>query len=190
MKGNLSNGEFKNGCRVLFVVVGCPVVVDADDADDVVGGALVVAAVLWRRVAFWTLRLLPLVCLFFVLLFPFLAGARVVAVGRLVAVVAGVLVAAAGVAVAVAADAAVAVGTDFSVGSCLNAGTVLLTTSSLDNSIPSSSSKSLSNLLISYLSIKGVSFSVVVGLVVVVVVVVVLLLLVEDLDEAVELLTL
>jgi len=186
MKGNLSNGEFKNGCRVLFVVVGCPVVVDADDADDVVGGALVVAAVLWRRVAFWTLRLLPLVCLFFVLLFPFLAGARVVAVGRLVAVVAGVLVAAAGVAVAAAA----AVATDFSVGSCLNAGTVLLTTSSLDNSIPSSSSKSLSNLLISYLSIKGVSFSVVVGLVVVVVVVVVLLLLVEDLDEAVELLTL
>jgi len=172
---------------VLFVVVGCPVVVDADDADDVAGGALVVAAVLWRRVAFWTLRLLPLVCLFFVLLFPFLAGARVVAVGRLVAVVAGVLVAAAGVAVAAAA---VAVATDFSVGSCLNAGTVLLTTSSLDNSIPSSSSKSLSNLLISYLSIKGVSFSVVVGLVVVVVVVVVLLLLVEDLDEAVELLTL
>lgn len=192
MKGNLSNGEFKNGCRVLPVVVASPAVVDAVDAVDVAaGGDRVVAGVLWRRVPLWTLRLLPLVCLFFVLPFPFLAGARVVTVGRPVVDVAAVLDAVAVAAVALA-SAAVAVATvvDFAivgvaVGSCLNAGTVLLAASSLDNSIPSSSSKSLSNLLISYLSIKGASFSVVV-----VVDVLVVPLVDDDMEEAVELLTL
>lgn len=195
MKGNLSNGEFKNGCRVLPVVVASPAVVDAVDAVDVAaGGDRVVAGVLWRRVPLWTLRLLPLVCLFFVLPFPFLAGARVVTVGRPVVDVAAVLDAVAVAAVALA-SAAVAVATvvDFAivgvaVGSCLNAGTVLLAASSLDNSIPSSSSKSLSNLLISYLSIKGASFSVVVDVDVLVVLAVPLV--DDDMEEAVELLTL
>lgn len=195
MKGNLSNGEFKNGCRVLPVVVASPAVVDAVDAVDVAaGGDRVVAGVLWRRVPLWTLRLLPLVCLFFVLPFPFLAGARVVTVGRPVVDVAAVLdgVAVAAVALASAAVAVAAV-VDFAivgvaVGSCLNAGTVLLAASSLDNSIPSSSSKSLSNLLISYLSIKGASFSVVV--VVDVLVVLAVPLVDDDMEEAVELLTL
>lgn len=195
MKGNLSNGEFKNGCRVLPVVVASPAVVDAVDAVDVAaGGDRVVAGVLWRRVPLWTLRLLPLVCLFFVLPFPFLAGARVVTVGRPVVDVAAVLDAVAVAAVALASAAvAVAAVVDFAivgvaVGSCLNAGTVLLAASSLDNSIPSSSSKSLSNLLISYLSIKGASFSVVV--VVDVLVVLAVPLVDDDMEEAVELLTL
>lgn len=198
MKGNLSNGEFKNGCRVLPVVVASPAVVDAVDAVDVAaGGDRVVAGVLWRRVPLWTLRLLPLVCLFFVLPFPFLAGARVVTVGRPEVDVAAVLDAIAAVAVAAVAlaSAAVAVAAvvDFAivgvaVGSCLNAGTVLLAASSSDNSIPSSSSKSLSNLLISYLSIKGASFSVVVDVDVLVVLVVPLV--DDDMEEAVELLTL
>lgn len=195
MKGNLSNGEFKNGCRVLPVVVASPAVVDAVDAVDVAaGGDRVVAGVLWRRVPLWTLRLLPLVCLFFVLPFPFLAGARVVTVGRPVVDVAAVLDAVAVAAVALASAAvAVAAVVDFAivgvaVGSCLNAGTVLLAASSLDNSIPNSSSKSLSNLLISYLSIKGASFSVVV--VVDVLVVLVVPLVDDDMEEAVELLTL
>lgn len=102
-----------------------------------------------------------MVCLFFVLLLVFLAGTRAVAVSRPVVAVVGVCLVLVVVFVA-ASVVAVVVVFAFIIpdGSCLNGGTVLFAASSFGSCMPSSSSRSMSNLLISNLSTSGISFSV------------------------------
>lgn len=154
---------------VVVVVVVDVVVVDVVVCTvDASGVALVVVGTVAgatggfvRRVALWTFRLLPVVCLFFVLLLVFLAGTRAVAVGRPVVTVVGVcLVLDVVFAGASVVGAVVVFAFTISDGSCLKGGTVLLVASSFGSCMPSSSSKSMSNLLISNLSISGISFSV------------------------------